>query len=253
MSKSDTQTVQVTVHDVVDVARDWSQSAEALAQHDVARHEKFLRADQHHAGFLTALHGAMVNGIRERELARACEEAGVTQIAYTTTDAKGNVVMKHHKCTGDAGRSFFERQSALAFMFVAVREADPTVSPTALAETLKGLGNTGMPTPKQVRTVADETKPSKVIDKVTAMFNEARKNLENGGDTSEAKGTRKIGSDADRFRKFFFETFGIRGDGSLTPEVATKIATDGIEDIFKRFAEKQAKKSMKQAEPTTTA
>ena len=253
MSKSDTQTVQVTVHDVVDVARDWSQSAEALAKHDLARHEKFLRADQHHAGFLTALHGAMVSGHRERELARACEEAGVTQIAYTTTDAKGNVVIKHHNVTGNAGKSFFERQSALAFMFVAVREVDPTVSPTALAETLTNLGNKGYPTPKQVRTVADETKPSKVIDKVTAMFNEARKNLENGGDTSEAKGTRKIGTDADRFRKFFFETFGIRGDGTLTPELATKIATDGIEDIFKRFAEKQAKKSMKQAEPTTTA
>lgn len=249
MSKSDTQTVQVTVHDVVDVARDWSKSAEALAQHDLARHEKFLRADQHHAGFLTALHGAMLNGIHERELARACEEAGVTQIAYTTTDAKGNVVKKYH----NVHKSFFERQGALAFMFVAVREADPTVSPTALAETLSGLGNKGYPTPAQVRTVADETKPSKVIDKVTALFDEARKNLANGGDTSEAKGTRKIGSDADRFRKFFFETFGIRGDGSLTPEVATKIATDGIEDIFKRFAEKQAKKSMKQAEPTTTA
>lgn len=253
MSKSDTQTVQVTVHDVVDVARDWSKSAEALARHDLARHEKFLMADQHHAGFLTALHGAMISGIHERELARACEEAGVTQIAYTTTDANGKVLLKHHNVTGNAGKSFFERQSALAFMFVAVREADPTVSPTALAETLKNLGNKGFPTPKQVRTVADETKPSKVINKVTAMFDEARKNLANGGDTSEAKGTRKIGSDADRFRKFFFETYGIRGDGSLTPEVATKIATDGIEDIFQRFAEKQAKKSMKQAEPTTTA
>ena len=241
-------TVQVTVHDVVDVARDWSQSSLALAEHDATRHEKFVRADQHHAGFLTALHGAMISGIRERELARACEEAGVTQISYTTTNAKGDVVIKYH----NINKSFFERQGALAFMFVAVREADPKVSPTALAETLSGLGNSGMPTPAQVRSVADETKPAKVLDKVTALFDKAKAAKSTGGDDKPASGTRTRRPDTERFTDLL-ATFGLLGDGSLDRKTAMKIAEDGVEGIFKRFEEKQAKKAMKKAEPTTTA
>jgi len=236
------------VADVLECLREYGKAAEAHATAKVALFDLATAEDNQHAAFLTALHTAMENGHKERYLANVCAAQEITQIAYTTLDAKGETVVRYHS----TNKSFFERQGATAYLFVAAREADPNVTPAACVEAITGLANKGMPTAKQVRDLAEDTKPAKVLDKVTALFADARKAQATGGDDTPASGKRTVRPDRERFTELF-QKFGLKGDGSLDRKAMIEIATDGIEDIFKRFDQKQADKAMKKAEPTTTA